>query len=161
MKQFTKIGRLLYGIGIVAVGIHQLLLKDFRQEILPPFPAWPHKYPVFPILTGIALIFAGAVISGVFKIKFINAKNICIYLGLTFLLLIITFFLPYILIFSPDKISRLDVWFGAGEAAIKNPYESYGNEIVRATIALLFCGIALVIATTENSGNRIGKYGRT
>jgi uncharacterized membrane protein YphA (DoxX/SURF4 family) len=267
VKQLTKTGRLFYSIGIIAVGVHQLLLKDFRQEILPPFPAWPHKYPVFPILTGMALIFAGVIIAGFFKIKVISGKNICLFLGLCFLILIITCHLPFILIFSTNKLSRLDVWFGAGEAlaycggalviagtfsanvikpgkniveswmeklipagrifysvliflfgcshfvftdfvstmvpswmgapifwtyfvgvaligsslaiifkiwirpvafllaimlflffvffhvpdAIKNPYTSHGNEIVRATIALLFCGIALVIATTTKS----------
>lgn len=273
MKQLTKTGRLFYSIGIIAVGIHQLLLKDFREEILPAFPSWPHKYSVFPISTGIALIFTGLMISGLFKVKFINAKNTCLYLALFFLILIITCHLPYIFIFNASKLSRLDVWFGVGEAlaycggalviagtfsgndaetgnnifklsleriipagrifyallillfgfthfvftefvsamvpnwmgarifwtyfagtalicsaiaiifkiwlrpvafllaimlflffiffhvpdAIKNPYALYGNEIVRATIALLFCGIALVIATT--AGNQIGKQG--
>jgi uncharacterized membrane protein YphA (DoxX/SURF4 family) len=115
MKQLTKIGRLLYGIGIAALGIHQLIIKDFRTEILPPFPAWAHRYSVFPILTGVALILAGAIISGLFKIKPGNAKNVCLYLGLCFLVLIIACHLPYNLIFSPDKASGLDVWFGAGE----------------------------------------------
>ena len=219
---------------------------------------------MFPILVGIALIFGGLIISGIFKIKFLSAKNTCLFLALCFLTLIIACHLPYILIFSLDRLSRLDVWFGAGEElaycggalvmagsfsesvvkggrsyfsvwmgklipvgrifyallillfgcshfvftdfvstmvpkwigaplfwtyfvggaligssvaiifkiwirpvafllaimlflffiffhvpdAIQNPYTSYGNEIVRATIALLFCGTALVIATT-------------
>ena len=115
MKKFIKTGRLLYGIGLIALGVHQLIIKDFRQEILPPFPAWAHKYSVFPMLAGIALIFAGAIISGLVTIKTVNTKNICLYLGFCFLILIITCHLPYILIFSPDKASRLDVWFGAGE----------------------------------------------
>jgi|GEM_PF-4654949 len=29
MKQFIKIGRLFYGIGIVAYGVQQLIIKDF------------------------------------------------------------------------------------------------------------------------------------
>ena len=269
MKQLTKIGRFLYGIGLVALGIHQLIIKNFRPEILPPFPAWAHKYIVFPIIAGIALILAGAIISGLFKIKPAITKSICLYLGFCFLALIIICQLPYILIFSPDKVSGLDVWFGAGEElaycggafvmagsfaeksfsgaeknsfellleklipagrifysllillfgsthfvftdfvstmvpkwigapifwtyfagsaligsslaiifkiwikpialllaimlflffiffhvpdAIANPYVSGGAEIARAIIALLFCGIALVIATTNNPG---------
>ncbi|MEO8110036.1 MAG: DoxX family membrane protein [Ginsengibacter sp.] len=116
MKQLTKIGRLFYGIGIAFLGIHQLVIKDFRPEILSPFPAWPHKFIVFPILTGIALIFAGTIISGLLKIKFISTKNICVYLGFCFLALFLTSHLPYILILSPDKASRLEVWFGAAEA---------------------------------------------
>ncbi len=115
MKQLIKIGRLFYGIGIVAVGVHQLIIKDFRPEILPPFPTWAHQYIVFPILAGTALLFAGILISGLFTSKLVNAKNICLYLGFCFLALIITCHLPYILLLSPDKASRLDVWFGAGE----------------------------------------------
>jgi uncharacterized membrane protein len=115
MKQLTKIGRFLYGIGIAALGIHQLIIKDFRSEILPPFPAWAHKYVIIPILTGIALILAGTIISGLLKTKSITAKKVCLYLGLFFLILIITCHLPYILIFGPDKVSGLDTWFGAGE----------------------------------------------
>ena len=34
--------------------------------------------------------------------------------------------------------------------AIANPSTGGGNEIVRAIIALLFCGIALVIALTSD-----------
>jgi uncharacterized membrane protein YphA (DoxX/SURF4 family) len=272
MKLLIKIARLFYGGGIAALGIHQLLMKDFRQEILPPFPAWPHKYIFLSILTGIALILAGIIITGLFTIKLVNTKRLCLYLGFCFLALIITCHLPYILIFSPYKASRLDVWFGAGEAlayaggafviagsfsrnsfsggrkssfeflleklipagrifysiliilfgsthfvftsfvstmvpkwmglpifwtyfvgaaligsgiaiifkiwikpvafllaimlflfflffhvpdAIKNPYAGHGNEIVRATIALLFCGIALAIALTDGQKKRI------
>ena len=268
MEQLTKIGRLLYGLGLIAVGIHQLLLKDFRSEILPPFPAWAHQYVVFPFLAAIALIFAGIMISGVFTTRPAITKNICLYAGFCFLALIITCHLPYVLIFSADKTSRLDVWFNAGEElaycggafvmagsfvennysqnkknlfqiwleklipfgrilfailmllfgcshfvftdfvatmvprwigaplfwtyfagaaliassiaiifkiwikvvalllaimlflffiffhipdAIANPYTMYGNEIVRAMVALLFCGIALVIASTNHN----------
>lgn len=116
MNQLTKIGRLFYGIGIASLGIHQLIIKDFRSEILSPFPAWAHKYVAFPFLAGIALILAGTIISGLFKIKFVSTKKICLYLGFCFLALFITSHLPYILIFSPDKASRLEVWFGAVEA---------------------------------------------
>ncbi|WP_316635584.1 hypothetical protein [uncultured Flavobacterium sp.] len=75
MEKLIKIGRLFYGIGVVALGIHQIIIKDFRSEILSPFPAWAHNNSIFPILTGIALIFAGIIISGLFKIKFIDTKK--------------------------------------------------------------------------------------
>ena len=115
MKHLLKTGRFLYGIGIIAVGAHQLIIKDFRPEILPPFPAWAHQHLIFPILTGIALLCAGTVIAGLFTTKLIIPKRTCLYLGVCFLALILTCHLPYILFFSPDKASRLDVWFGAGE----------------------------------------------
>ncbi len=116
MKELIKIGQLFYGLGIVALGVHQLVIKDFRSEILPAFPAWPHQYIIFPILIGIALIGAGIVISGVFKIKFALAKRVSFYLGVCFLLLAITCHLPYILFVSQEKALQLQVWFGIGEA---------------------------------------------
>jgi uncharacterized membrane protein len=250
MNQPAKIGRLLYGIGIVAIGMHLIIIRDFRPDILPPFPAWAHAHVVFPILTGIALVFAGISIAG------FGAKKICIYLGFFFLALIITCQLPYVLFLSPVKPTHLEVWFGMGQElaycggafvmagsysgklktmgriffcllmimfgcshfvftdnvsamvpkwagaplfwtyfvgvaliasgvaiiikiwlktaalllagmlflffiffhvpdAIKNPSDGHGNEIVRAIIALLFCGIALVIAVTSGDESKI------
>lgn len=110
MKQFIKIGRLFYGIGIVAYGVQQLIIKDFRPEILSPFPAWAHQNVVLPILTGLAMIAIGIIISGAFTFKKINTKSICLYLGFYFLFLIVVSHLPYILIFSPNKASHLGVW---------------------------------------------------
>lgn len=137
MEQLTKIGRLLYGLGLIAVGIHQLLLKDFRSEIFPRLPAWAHQYVVFPFLASIALIFAGIMISGIFTTRAVITKNICLYAGFCFLALIITCHLPYILIFSADKAFRLDVWFDAGEE-------------------LAYCGGAFVMAGSlaENNWSR-------
>lgn len=134
MKQLTATGRLLYGIGLIALGIHQLLLKDFRREILPAFPVWPHEYFVFPILASVALIFSGVIISGLFKTKIQFKKSISLYLGFSFLILIITCHLPYLLFFSPDKISRLDVWFDVGEE-------------------LAYCGGAFVMAGSFSENN--------
>jgi uncharacterized membrane protein len=110
MKQLIKTGRLFYGIGIVAYGVQQLIIRDFRPEILSPFPAWSHQYIIFPILTGLAMIAAGIIISGVFTFKKVNTKNICLYLGFYFLALIVLSHLPYILLFSPNKASHLGVW---------------------------------------------------
>ncbi len=127
MKQLIKIGRLFYSIGIIALGAQQIIFMIFRPEILSPFPDWAHRYTFFPILTGTALILAGIVISELVKIRRTSPKSISLYLGFGFLLLIITSHLPYILILSPYKASRLDVWFGAAEA-------------------LAYCGGALVVA---------------
>ena len=116
LNQLTRMGRFLYGIGIAAIGIHQFIIKDFRPDILPPFPAWAHQYIAFPLLAGAALVFAGTVIAGLLKIKIASPRRVSLYLGFCFLVLIITCYLPYILIFSPDTAARLDVWFGVGEA---------------------------------------------
>ena len=109
-KTVLRIGRLLYGFSFVAIGIHQMILKDFRPEILPPFPVWAHTHMLFPVLTGIVLVIAGILIAG------FSAKNICLFLGFLFLALIVTCHLPYILFISPAKVTNLAVWFAAGEA---------------------------------------------
>jgi uncharacterized membrane protein len=109
-KTIIRIGRLLYGFSIVAVGIHQIIIKDFRPEILPPFPGWAHNQIIFPVLTGIVLVIAGIIIA------WFRAENICLFLGSLFLALIITCHLPYILFISPEKVTNLVVWFMAGEA---------------------------------------------
>lgn len=115
-QPLIKTGRFLYGSGILALGVHQLLLNDFRPEIVPPFPAWAHAHIVFPLLIGIAFVFAGLMIAGFFTIKLIRAKSICLWLGFFFLFVTIACHLPYILLVDPSKASRLDGWFGAGEA---------------------------------------------
>ncbi len=115
MKGLIKIGRLFYGIGIIALGVHQLIIKDFRSEILSPFPAWAHEYSIFSILTGIALILAGIIISGIIKIKFVDTKKTCLYLGFGFLAAFIVSHLPFIFIFNTDKASVTQIWINALE----------------------------------------------
>ena len=136
IKPFIKIGRAFYGIGIIAFGVQQILIKDFRPEILPPFPAWAHEYILFPILTGIILIIIGIIITGLFQTK-INTKKLCLYLGFYFLILIILCHLPYTLIFSPNKASHLGVW-------------------AEALKELAFCGGAFVMAGSFSSDNFSG-----
>jgi len=104
-----RIGRFLYGFSMIAVGLHQIVLKDFRPEILPPFPAWAHTHVIFPVFIGIVLIIAGIHIAG------FAAKNTCLFLGFLFLALFVTTHLPYILFLSPVKAMHLEAWFGAGE----------------------------------------------
>lgn len=115
MKELIKIGRFFYGIGIIALGIHQLIIKKFRPEILSPFTALAHTNSTFPILTGIALIFAGIIILGLFKIKFIDTKKVCLYLGFCFVAVVIASHLPYIIMLSADKAPNFQVWIDALE----------------------------------------------
>lgn len=129
-----KLGHVFYGIAIIAYGLQQIIIRDFRPEILPPFPVWAHKYIIFSILTGIALIIAGVIITGFFKLKKINTEKTCLYLGFYFLALIILCHLPYTLIFSPNKASHLGVW----AEALKD---------------LAFCGGAFVMAGSFSQNN--------
>lgn len=115
IKQLIKTGRLLYGISIAAVGVHQLIIKEFRPEILPAFPSLVNKIIFFPTLTGVVLLFSGIIISGIIKINTLFKRKVSLYLGFGFLVLFIFCQLPFILIFNPDKLSGLDTWFGAAE----------------------------------------------
>jgi uncharacterized membrane protein len=108
-NMLIRIGRFLYGLSMVALGIHQIILKDFRPEILSPFPGWAHAHAIFPVLTGMVLIVAGILIAG------FSAKKICLFLGFSFLTLIVISQLPYILSVVPGKASQLVTWFGSGE----------------------------------------------
>ncbi|MEJ7682533.1 MAG: hypothetical protein WKG06_32700 [Segetibacter sp.] len=42
MTNLIKTGRLFFGLGIIAYGIQQIVIRDFRPQILPGFPAWAH-----------------------------------------------------------------------------------------------------------------------
>jgi uncharacterized membrane protein YphA (DoxX/SURF4 family) len=108
MNAFIKTGRLFYGIGIIAYGIQQIVIRDFRPQILPIFPAWAH-HSVIAIVTGLAMILVGIVITG-FKIKGLNAGKICLYLGFYFFALIITCHIPYLLFVYPHKLSHIGSW---------------------------------------------------
>lgn len=107
---FIKIGRAFYGIGMIAFGMQQIIIRDFRPEILPPFPAWAHEHIVFPLITGIALIIVGVIISGLFTIKENIRKKIYLYLGFYFLLLIMACHIPYNLVISPSEAIHMGVW---------------------------------------------------
>jgi hypothetical protein len=144
-NQLIKTGRVFYGISIIAFGIQQLVIKDFRPEILSPFPAWAHKHVVFPYFTGVALIFFGIIICGLFNLKKISTKSICAYLGLYFLALIIFCHLPYILILSPNKAYHLGVWaealkelaFSGGAFVMAGSFTESNSALIKNKFELL------------------------
>ena len=112
----VKIGRLFYGLGIISYGIQQIVIRDFRPQILPGFPAWAHEYSVFAIVTGVIMVITGLIISGLFKVEAANKKASCLYLGVYFLALIIVSHIPYLLFVYPHKLSHLGSWGDALKA---------------------------------------------
>jgi hypothetical protein len=110
MHALLKTGRLFYGLGIIANGIQQLVILDFRPQILPLFPVWAHQYSVFAIATGLAMALLGAVASGLFKTKALEPGSVCLYLGLYFFVLIPACHIPYLLFVYPHKLSHLGSW---------------------------------------------------
>lgn len=110
MTSFIKTGRLFFSLSIIAYGIQQIVIRDFRPQILPGFPAWAHEYSVFAIVTGVIMVVAGLTISGIFKVTEANRKSIFLYLGFYFLALLIVSHIPYLLFVYPHKLSHLGSW---------------------------------------------------
>ncbi len=101
---------MFFSLGVIAYGIQQIVIKDFRPQILPGFPAWAHEYSIFAIVTGVLMIIIGLIISGLFNITEVNKKMISLYLGFYFLALIIFSHIPYLLFVYPHKLSHLGSW---------------------------------------------------
>ncbi|HEX8279041.1 MAG TPA: hypothetical protein VF540_10115 [Segetibacter sp.] len=110
MLNLHKTGHLFYGLGILAYGIQQIVIKDFRPQILPGFPVWAHTTVALPIVTGAIMVVIGLIISGIFNVTEANKKSISLYLGFYFLALIIVSHIPYLLFVYPHKLSHLGSW---------------------------------------------------
>jgi uncharacterized membrane protein YphA (DoxX/SURF4 family) len=110
MINLNKVGRLFYGLGIIAYGLQQIIILDFRPQILPNFPSWAHANIVMPVLTGLAMIAAGLIVSGIIRIDVNFKKKIALYMGFYFFALIILSHIPYLLFVYPHKLSHLGSW---------------------------------------------------
>jgi len=142
MNALLKTGQLFYGLGIVAYGIQQLVILDFRPQILPIFPAWAHQYSVFAIVTGLAMVLLGVVVVGLFKTNALELGRVCVYLGLYFFVLILTCHIPYLLFIYPHKLSHLGSW----------------GDLLKE---LAFCGGAFVMAGSYAKDPSLGIQGRS
>ncbi len=128
LEKLIPVGRIFYSLLIILFGCSHFVFTDFVSTMVPKWIGVPLFWTYF---AGVALIGSGVAI--IFKIWI---KPIAF-------LLAIMLFLFFIFFHVPD--------------AIANPYVSGGNEIVRAIVALLFCGIALVIALTNGPKKELGE----
>ena len=110
MINLNRLGRLFYSLGIIVYGIHQIVISDFRPQILPNFPSWVHTNIIFPILTGVAMIIAGLFISGILRVNINVRIKTAFYLGVYFFALIFLSHIPYLLFVYPHKLSHLGSW---------------------------------------------------
>src|SRR6476660_7023192 len=127
MINVTRAGHLLYGLRIIAYGIQQLIIGDFRPQILPGFPSWAHTNFVFPFLTGVLMIVAGLIVSGIVKVAGGVSKKAALALASYFFALILFSHIPYLLFIYPHKLSHLGSW----------------GDLLKA---LAFCGASLIMA---------------
>lgn len=110
MFNLTKVGRLFYGLGIIAYGLQQIIILDFRAQILPNFPSWAHTNIALPVVTGLAMVAAGLLVSGIIRVDVNLKKKITLYMGFYFFALIILSHIPYLLFVYPHKLSHLGSW---------------------------------------------------
>ncbi|MGZ3852444.1 MAG: hypothetical protein ACXVBX_06625 [Flavisolibacter sp.] len=110
MFNLTKAGTLFYSLGVIAYGLQQIIIRDFRPQILPDFPAWAHSIVIFPIFTGLAMIVCGVIISGVIKVDTNLRMTIALCIGFYFFALIFLSHIPYLLFVYPHKLSHLGSW---------------------------------------------------
>lgn len=132
MNRFIQAGRFFYGIGLVVYGALQLYYKDYRPAIAPDWPNWLHLTPLV-YLTGIALIAAGVVITGILPLRPEPSKKTCLLVGAFFLALLLFCHIPQILFISENSPHHLGVW----AAMLKE---------------VSFCGGAFVMAGSYNIG---------
>jgi len=110
MINVKNIGRLFYGLGITAYGIQQLVIQDFRPQILPDFPLWAHTIIIFPILTGLAMIASGLLVGGIIRVEANLREKVAFGMGFYFFALIFLSHIPYLLFVYPHKLSHLGSW---------------------------------------------------
>ncbi len=121
LEKLIPFGRIFFAILMLLFGCSHFVFTDFVATMVPGWIGAPLFWTYF---AGAALILSSIAI--IFKI----------WIKVVALLLAIMLFLFFIFFHIPD--------------AVANPYTMHGNEIVRAMVALLFCGIALVIASTNH-----------
>jgi uncharacterized membrane protein len=82
MEKLTRAGQYFYGIGIVGIGILQIIYAAFRPMLLPYWPAFFPNQAVCAYIAGAALVLAG-----VFIILNKKLRTVCLALGICFFLL--------------------------------------------------------------------------
>lgn len=95
MQNSTKLWRVLFAIAIIAIAIQQLIFSVLMPVILP----WPAHLVTSQIAVWIVSIALGIVAA--FIIVDSKARTAAIYLGLTFLLLLVVFHIPNQFITTP------------------------------------------------------------
>jgi len=120
LERFIPAGRIFFSVLMILFGCSHFVFTDFVSTMVPK---WIGARLFWTYFVGVALLGAGTSI--IFKI----------WIKPVAFLLAIMLFMLFLLFHIPD--------------AIANPSAGGGNEIVRALIALLFCGIAMVIAITN------------
>ncbi|MFI5186892.1 MAG: hypothetical protein ACHQF0_09220 [Chitinophagales bacterium] len=105
MKNWIKISRFFYGIGVAGLGVQQFIYPDLRPVIWPPgWPSWIHS-STWAYIVGAALITAAILIIAGKK-----AKMASLLLGLFLLIIFLLIQCTYVLFVQPNFPRHLALW---------------------------------------------------
>ena len=109
MGNLSNIGRIFYGMAVVATGFQTIYYYDFPYWLLPPKHSWIHGLVILAYISGAMLILAGGCITFEKKIR-----PIALLLGTGLLLIFCFYFIPYEFMVSSNYMH-----FGEWENAAK------------------------------------------
>jgi len=107
MRKLSDIGRIFYGISIVALGFLTIYYRDFPYMLVPPKHSWIPGLPVLAFISGALFILAGTSI--LFAKK---TRPVSLLLGGVLLLIFCLCFIPYQFL-SGSNYMHLGEWENA------------------------------------------------
>lgn len=110
MQTITRLSRIAYGLGIIALGIHQLAYGRIDNNFFPNVPSPDIVYHVFAYTWGVLFT-----LSGIALLLDKRAKEVSLISGGVFLSLFLLVYCPY-LAFSPDGQTLIG-WAAAMETS--------------------------------------------
>jgi uncharacterized membrane protein len=63
LQRLESVGRICFGLAMLALGATHLVYLDFVTRVIPPWPVWVPGRPVWACLVGAVLLTAGALIT--------------------------------------------------------------------------------------------------
>jgi hypothetical protein len=142
MINFSKIGRIFYGIAIAALGFLTICYRDFPYYLIPPKHQWISGHVIVVYVLGTLLFAAGAGI--VFEKK---PTRISLLLGTVLLLIFCFYFIPY-------QLTHISSYrqFGEWENAAKELALAAGAFVITGYRKLKPLGIILFALTILSFG---------
>ena len=104
MDNFTRLGRIFFGICLAGLGIQQFQYGEFRPVIVPDWPAWLHNSSVAAYIFGAFLVVAGFIIALSSK-----ARNTAVATGLVLFIFFLCFHVVNQLFIIPYQF-HLGLW---------------------------------------------------
>jgi len=125
MRNLSYVGRILYSIGIIVIGVLTIYYQDFPYMMIPPKHSWIPGLAALAPVFGVLLILAGGCI-----ILKKNARSVSLLLGSVLLSIFCFYFIPYQLFVSTNNNV-----FGDWENAAKELTLASGAFVIAGCLA--------------------------